>query len=428
MKLFRRSLAAAAVAALWLSAATAQETVAIRAGKVLTMRDGAVENAVILIERGRIKAVGTDIEVPWNAKVVDATDKVVAPAWVLAHANGGIGGANERMANVPFISVKDGIDPSSLYFEELRRDGVGTVHVIPGNATLLGGEGMIIRPYGKIVEDMIVREKGGLKLSLMPTSGSRMAQIRGMRNAFTDALEARAEVERAREEWEKMKKAGAVAEDAKFEDKVDELKQPILDLIDGTRTGWLYVPTAAEVPEVARMQEQYPKLKLVLVLGPKCYEAAERIQALGLPVVFDDDAIEYVEKDPETEAETVVCPPKVLADAGVKFAISVSDSSNSPRHFPWWQMATMVRHGMDREEALRTLTTRPAEILGLEKEVGAIAPGMTANVQVLSGDPLLATSWVETLILDGQVVYERANDPRLKFLFGQDVRTGEAAK
>ena len=137
-------------------AATAQDLVAIKAGRLIPMAGAEIENAVVLVENGRITAIGKDLEVPWNAKVVDATGMVVMPTWVLAHQSAGMYGGPENMPNVPYLTVEDAIDPSSEFFEEALRNGIGTIHVLPGHRTLLGGQGMVVRPYGKTVADMTV--------------------------------------------------------------------------------------------------------------------------------------------------------------------------------------------------------------------------------------------------------------------------------
>lgn len=412
--LSRLALALAVLAA----PAVAQDLAAVRAGRVIPIAGEPIEGAVILIENGRITAIGKDLEVPWNATVVDASDKVVVPTWVLAHTPGGLSGGNEMMQNVPFLTVQDSIDPSSLFFEEALRNGIGTAHVIPGNATLIGGQGMVVRPFGKTVEDMTVRDRGALKLSLEAGRGSsRMAQMRKLRNALDDAQAARRELERQKAEFEKMQAAGAVGADEKFAGEPDKTKQPVIDLLERELNGFLYVPSAAEVPEVARLVEKYGP-DLVLVLGPRCYKAVDQIKALGLPVVLDDDAIEYLERDPETGDETLVCQAKILADAGVEFAVGIADNPRSPNRYPWWQLATMVRHGVDRATALRALTVVPARILGLADQFGSIEVGKVASLQVLTGDPFAATTWVDTVLLEGEVVYRRATDQRLQNLFG----------
>ena len=78
-----------------------------------------------------------------------------------------------------------------------------------------------------------------------------------------------------------------------------------------------------------------------------------------------------------------------------------------------------IKNGVSKDDALAALTTRPAKLLGVDKEVGTIEAGKSANLQILTGDPLKATTWVETVILDGDVVYERGKDRKLQHLFGK---------
>ena len=112
-------LLTAALAASFAASAASQDVVAVKAGKLLTISGPTLEDQVVLIENGRIKQIGKpdDVEIPWTAKVIDAADKVVMPTWVIAHDSGGMRSANENMQNVPWMSVRDAIDPASTYFE-----------------------------------------------------------------------------------------------------------------------------------------------------------------------------------------------------------------------------------------------------------------------------------------------------------------------
>lgn len=400
-----------------------QDAVAIKAGTLHTITRGTLKDAVILIENGRIVKIGEDLEPSWNAKVIDASDKVVMPTYVIAHTEGGMNGGNEQMANVPYLTVQDAIDPSSSYFEEALRNGIGTVHVIPGNRTLIGGLGMVVRPHGRTVEDMTVRTKGGMKLSL-EGSGSRMAQIRKLRRAFEETAEYLADYNRRKAEFEKEKAAGAIDEKKEWEEEIDPKKKPLIDLLEGKDTAYLYVPSAAEIPEALRIANSH-KFETVMVLGPQCYKAAHRLSGLGKPVILEAD-MEIWETDPETDEETQICPAAELQKRGIPFALSVDTGggrrgggSDSAR-YPWWQMASAIRHGVSRKAAIESMTIIPARILGLDGEVGSIEEGKVANLQILTGDPLAATTWVDTVLLEGAIAYERDKDPRLLHLFGKD--------
>ncbi|MAB81804.1 MAG: hypothetical protein CMJ89_20910 [Planctomycetes bacterium] len=415
----------AVLGALLAGSLPSQGTLAIKAGRLIPISGQELQNATVLIENGKIKAVGTDIEVPWDAKIIDASDMVVMPTYVTAHTTAGFRTGNENLANIPYITVADGIDPANAYFEESLRNGVGTIHVIQGNQTLFGGQGMILKPYGKTIEEMAVRSRSGLKLSLAPAAGSRMAQIQKMRRGLEDIVEYIADHERKRQEFEREKAAGATSDES-FDEEMDPLKKPMVDVLQGNEKAYFYIPSAVELAEARRLIAKYD-LDVVLVLGPRCHQAVESLAQSGIPVILDA-TMEYETTDSETEVVSSHCPAALFTKAGKEYALSLSTSANTMNRYPWWQMATAMRNGVTREQALASLTIVPARILGLEDDVGTLEPGKAANLQILTGDPLKATSWVETVILDGEVVYERDRDGRLRHLFGKDRADRQSVK
>ncbi len=422
-----KSPALALVAAL-LSAISvaAQDAVAIKAGKLITISGPPLENAVILIENGKIKAIGKELKPAWNARVIDASDKTVMPTYVLAHTSGGLSsGDTENMPNVPYLTVQDAVDPASTFFEEALRNGIGTIHVVPGNRTLIAGQGMVVRPYGKTVEDMAVQTRSALKMSLQGQGGSRIAQLKKLRRALEDVREYMKEYERKKAEFAQEKAAGASGDKKEFSEEIEFQKKPIVDLLNKKLGAFLYVPGAAELPEALRIPAEF-QFRATLVLGAQCHKAVPVVAATRQTVVLDDD-LEFYEQEPDSEVETLVCPPALMHKAGVVFALSIDTNVDSPRRYPWWQMATAIRHGVDRESALKALTLVPAQILGLADQFGSVEEGKVANLQILSGDPLKATTWVETVLLEGQVVYERSKDRRLQYVTGkQDPKAAES--
>lgn len=393
--------------------ALGQDLVAIKAKTIHTITGPSIQDGVILLQNGRIKTIAkaSDVEIPWSATVIDASDKIVMPTWVLAHSSGGMRGSNESMQNVPWLTVADAIDPASTYFEGMLRNGVGTVHVLPGNNTLLAGSGLVVRPFGRTVEDMTVAANTGMKMSLLARGGSRLQKIREMRRAIAEIREYLANFHREKAEFEKEQAAGAIPKDKKWEKEIDRKKQAAVDLIEKKLKGWLYVPSFAELDEALRMGKD---LDLNFVLGANLDEAMPLLTKLKAAVVLDG-ALEYFETDPETRKEKQYCSAKMLADAGVPFALSLT--SSGPSSYPWWQFGTCVRNGISRQQALEALTMVPAKMLGLSDQIGSLEVGKLGNIQILTGDPLQATTWVDTVVLEGEVVYERSKDPRLKYLF-----------
>ena len=117
--------------------------------------------------------------------------------------------------------------------------------------------------------------------------------------------------------------------------------------------------------------------------------------------------------------------PGVFHEKGIPFAL---ESKNSSTESLWFQAARCVSHGMDRDVALAAVTTTPARLLGLEGRVGKLEPGADGNVALFSGDPLSVTSFVEYVVIEGQLVYERSEDIRAKHILEGQIPANTAAQ
>jgi len=387
-------------------AAPVRKKLAVEAGRIITIAGKDIKNGVILIEDGTIKAVGTDVEIPWDAFVIEAKDQVVMPGFVMAHTSDGLDRANENMPEVPFISTFDSIDPISTFFEDSLRDGVVAMLVLPGNNTLLGGTGTIVKPYGRTVEAMLIKRYAGLKISLQPSQNtSRMGHMQRFRRYVSDLKD-------YLEEYE-QRKADAEEEKKPFDEEIDVTKQSMVDLLNKKLTAFIYCSRAADVPKAIEIQKTH-ELNTVLVLGPDCYKAAGLIAKSKLPVVLDSQLIVW-ETNEQTNEEEMKVIPMIFHKAGVKFAFQ-TDTSQYGRRYLWYQAATAVKHGMKREEALKSITLYPAQFIGVDNRLGSIETGKEATLIFLTGDPLDAQSWVDQVMIAGEIVYERAKDERLKKL------------
>ena len=174
---------------------------------------------------------------------------------------------------------------------------------------------------------------------------------------------------------------------------------------------------AAEVPYVLDFAKKHGFFdKMTLVLGSDAWKALDAIAASGRPVVLDAELI-HRERDPITgkDVETAVAP--MFAKKNIKFAIQRAPGAYAQRYLNT-QAATAVRTGLDRDTALKAITQWPADILGLGDRLGAVDKGRDATILILSGDPLATTTFVDKALIDGQVVYDREKDDRLKRLLG----------
>jgi imidazolonepropionase-like amidohydrolase len=429
--------------------AAAQERLAIKGGKVLPVSGAPIENGVVLVRNGKIEAVGKDVAIPSDAKVIDATGKVVVPGFIEAHSNRGTDRPNETNPNVPFLSVVDSIDPISDYFEECRRNGVTAVAVMPGNATMFGGQAAVIKTHGSIVDDMIVKRAAAIKISLRPMQDrNRMGHIAQIRKWLDDAKDVVANDSKpatktsSSTEEKPSDKSEPAATDTQPPRRGNRqggnrgprpgeapdaalVTESLAKLLRGEMLAFIYCDLAMDVPQAIKLVNDY-KLKGVLVLNEDCHKAISQIAAAKLPVVLDPNLV-YWETDPRTGEDKQIVLPKIYREAGVPVNFQISGSAaggfrstsvppTTGSNYLWYQAATAVKYGMPADEALQSITLRPAQTIGVGSQLGSIEPGKDADLVILTGDPLKLDTWVDKTIISGKVVYERDQDRKLKAL------------
>ena len=437
--------------------AAAEAQVAVKAGLVVPIVGEPIEDGVVLIRDGKIEAVGKDLKIPVDYKVVQAEDGVVMPGIVDPHSSAGMSQANEQNSNVPFLSVVDSIDPSSPYFEQCRRNGVTTAAVVPGNSTMIGGRSAVLKTAGGYVNDMLLVRDAGLKISLRPIRGSRMSHLARLRRELDVAkrsIEEELAAEKNKEEEKKAseKKASEKSkdDDKKDADKKEEKKEPAKDdskdekkegseekkddeekpeeeeaeslrqlkrLLRGEQEAFVYCDAPMDVAQALTLSRQYG-FQAKLVVDADCYKAAKLMAGADTTVILDPNLV-FWETDPRTREDKKVIVPKVLSDAGVEFVFQANLGS-SPQSigsgYFWFQAATAISYGMDRNEALKRLTLTPAELLGVDEFVGSIEAGKDADLVIYSGDPLKIDTWVLKTMVAGEIVYDREKDDKLKRL------------
>jgi len=428
---------------LFASAAFAQAgdgRIVIKAGRVITQAGPEIKNGVIVIENGRITEVGADKQGAWDIEVLEYPELVAFPGYVEAHTSRGMDRPNENIEIAPFLDVRDSIDPISFYFEDMLRAGQTTLNIQQGNGCVIGGQGMVVKPFGITIEQMLVRSGSGIKVVAGPRPGrSRATQAQALRKGFLDLRQhleklvqdkkdgkdyARREaLFQGRDmEKEENKKGRAMEGKAKWKVKdleivprgeVDEKLEPLLRMVEGKFPVFMYCDSAAAVRLALDVMLENGLLDTTtLVLEGDAWKAADLIALNKLPVILSPNLV-YVERDPVTGKEIETFVPGVFDKKGVRFALQSMGNSSQGL---WMQAATCVAWGLDRQKALDAVTKVPADLLKLGKRVGSLEKGKDGNVVLLSGDPLKVTSTIQYVVLEGNLVYDRSKDTRLKFL------------
>ncbi|WP_169975631.1 amidohydrolase family protein [Tautonia rosea] len=454
IEVVRCGLALALVMALLpVMGASAQEQLAIKGGRIVPIVGEPIDDGVILIRDGTIQQIGTDLDIPIEARVIDATGMVILPGFVEPHSPEPLVQPNEVNPNVPFVTVVDAVDPNAIYFEEARRNGVTSVHAIPGNSTMFGGKSAVVKTSGTFAEDMVLKRDAGLKLSLRPSgSTSRMSHLARLRRELDETKRYMASLDekagktndevsddaKADEEKDEPQAAQEEDEEKADEEKADESssddtapdaqREAMVRLLKGELPAFLYCEQAMDVPHALKLIDDYG-LNATLILGRDCHKAVGLLAGRDDPVILDPELV-FWETDPRTDEDEQIILPRLYREVGVPITFQTSGSSLSSAttlgpSLLWYQAATAVKYGMPVEEALEALTLRPARLIGVDSFVGSIEPGKDADLVIFSGEPLKLGTWVETTIIDGKIVYRREDDSRMRALLQPNENSSE---
>jgi len=405
--------------------------IALKGGRIIPVVGEDIPVGTVLIEHGKIKAVGKDVEIPYDAMVIDVSGKVVMPGMIDAHSSRGLDIRNENLDVTPFLDVYDAIDPSKLYFEDALRDGVTSIHAIVGNNCVIGGLSRVIHPIGITPDEMTQQPSVSLKLSVSPQRGSdRMAQLATFRETFRELGEylenlAEKKYEESLEKKDEKIKVGPdeakkLGKDLIKPEDYDDKHRNLVKLTRGQLGAFVYAGRAGDVAAAASLAKEHGFFKrTTLVLGASCYKAIDEVKSANRPVVLDSKLL-YREENPITGKITETFIPRVYADAGVAFSLLPSSNTSLAERYLNYQAARCVRNGVSRQAALEAITINPARALGIGDRFGSIEAGKTANLVVMSGDPLDFSSWVDLVYINGIRAYERDDDIRLKQLLGEE--------
>jgi imidazolonepropionase-like amidohydrolase len=392
----------------------ADGAVAIVGGRVLPITGAEIERGTVLIENGRISAVGASVTVPDGAQVVDAEGSWVLPGFIDAHAHVGVSEEAEGWAGqdtnemtepvTAQVRAIDAINPADLGFRDAIMGGVLAVNVNPGSGNPIGGQTVALKCWGRTVDQMALRQPSGMKSALgenpkrvygeqKKTPSTRLgtaAVIRGALVAAANYLE-RIDAEQRKPEAERK----PVERDLKLE---------ALGLVLRKEIPWRqHCHRADDIATAIRIADEFG-YDLVIDHGTEAHLVADLIAARGTPVIIGPL---FTSRSKVELRNRSLANPGRLASAGVTIAIT-TDHPVVPINFLVHQASLAVKDGLDRENALRALTINPARIAGIDARLGSIEPGKDADLVIWSGDPLDVLSRAVRVFVDGAEIYSYA--------------------
>jgi imidazolonepropionase-like amidohydrolase len=383
---------------------------AIRAGRIHTAAGKPILDGVIVIEEGRIKAVGpvADVALPKGVPVLAAAE--VTPGLIDAHSVCGLSGAYNTPAdqdqdeasdpNQSDLRVLDGFNPNDPHIEFLRANGVTLIHAMPGRANVIAGQTGLFRTSGRTVGEALVRFPAGLLVNLGESSKSgtagkapttRMASAGIVRNAFAGARNHRAK-----------------------KDAPSNLKHEALGpMLDGKLPVVFSAQRADDIMTGLRLAEEFG-LKPILSLATEAYLVPEAIAKSKAPVIVHP-TMQRAGSSIET-LHAFTGSAALLSDHKVPVVIGTAFEGYVPKtRVLRSEAAIAMAHGLGHERALRAVTIDAAKLLGVADDCGSIEAGKAADLVLYDGDPFENATHVTHTLIRGKVVYSRDEYLKLPF-------------
>lgn len=382
---------------------------AIVNARLETVSNGIIENGQILVKDGKIMALGPQVEIPAEARVIDAGGRTVTPGIIEAHSHIGINeqgigweGSDGNEVSSPITAwcrAIDGINMRDSAFNDFLRAGITSTNVVPGSANLIGGLSVAIKCTGTIVDEAAIKFPTGVKAAL----GENPKSVYGGRNQspstrMGNAALMREALLKAQQYMSKLDAATSAADKPKYDKQCDAL----LPVMRGEIPLRIHCHRADDIVTALRIVNEFG-IKYTLEHVTDGYllvdllKKNDAVVAVG-PTIQYGSKVENRERDFRT--------PVALARAGIKYCLT-TDHAVVAGHHLLLIAGLSVGWGVDRDLALRSITLSAAEHACIADRVGSLEVGKDADIVIWSGDPLDFTTHADVTIIDGQIVYER---------------------
>lgn len=385
--------------------------IAIKGGKIITITQGVIEDGVILVENGKIAAIGKDIAIPAGAEIIDATGKTVMPGLIDAHSHISLFGepsvpatmdGNEMTSpNTAQVRGLDALNPEDPAIPIVRNAGFTTLYTGPGSANLIGGTGMAIKLRGRTAEEMVIPGTEAMKMALgenpkrvygqgqKKAPSTRMANASVLREALIEAQNYLNKIELAEAEAADGKPAKLPDRNLKLEVLGKVLRRELKARIHAHR--------ADDIMTAIRISEEF-NLDYSIEHCTEGYKIADILAEKGVtcvvgPMLMGPSKHELWEVKLETAG--------ILTKAGARVCLQ-ADTSSATRWLPI-HVGLTIKHGMPEEEAFKAVTIYPAELLGIKDKVGSLEVGKDADIAIFDGHPFCNFTKCELTMIDGKV-------------------------
>lgn len=386
-----------------------------------------IPSGTIVFDKGKITAIGVDAPIPQGADIIDVSDKHIYPGLISANSVLGlieIGAARatvdiaESGAINPNARAASSINPDSELLPVARANGILTVHAVPEGG-IVSGQSAVLRMDGWTPEEMTVRSPAAMHLRWPDLKINRdpraRKSVKDQQKEIDKAVkQIRDSFQTARSYWQ-ARKSGTPG----F--KSDLRWEALMPVFDGKLPLFVHANTVAQI-EAALAWAKEAQLKIVLVGGQDAWRMAPQLKESDTPVIITLSTAIPSRRD--EGYDVTFSNAAKLHEAGVRFCMAMNGrNSEAPheRNLPY-EASIASAFGLPKEEALKAVTLYPAQLLGIDDQLGSLQPGKAATLIVTNGDPLDFPTQVEAAYIDGRKIDLSNRQTRLRDKYKEKYR------
>jgi imidazolonepropionase-like amidohydrolase len=417
------------------SSSSSIDTYAITNARIVTVSGPIIERGTIVIRNGLIASVSASASAaPADARIIDGTGLTVYPGMLDSYTNlgmpqtqaststergrGGRGNSNQQSDSQtafspnstqppglqPEVLAIDLLQPGSAQIEAARSSGITSALTAPREGILIG-QSALINLAGESAQQMIVRTPVALHVGFTPLrTGSYPASLMGVFSALRQMLLDAQRYREAQAIYEKNPRGIRRPEQ-------DKSLAALVPVLMRELPVVMQANTEREIRRALDLADEF-NLRLIIAGGSESWKVTDRLRERDTPVLLSLNfptrtTAQLPEADPEPLRilrERVDAPKTAmrLSAARVRFAFQSGAMTEMSNYLS--SAAKTIQNGLARDEALRALTLRPAEILGVADRLGTLEVGKIANLTVTRGDIFDKDSQITHVFIDGRPV------------------------
>ncbi len=395
--------------------------VAIRGGMVFPVSGAPIPNGTVVLKDGKIVAVGANVTVPSGALIIDARGKFIIPGVVDAASHIGIEASDLNEASdpvTPGLRAIESYNPFGAFGSgklgplrnaEALSGGVTTMYISPADASLLGGQGAVVKTAGPTFDGLIVREPAAMDMTLgTPPKTAARARNRDPYTRMAEVAMLRQAMIKAQEYGRNKLQTPSLPRDLGMEALGKLLRREIPARIQAN--------AATDIRSALRLAQEFG-FDLVIDGGAAAWEYRDDLAVRRVPVVLGQVSHPYIsnEEIPDKGDYPPVDErlPRKLTAAGIKTAVATFSrafGSLAPAGAGKWLLidaGIAAGYGMSEADVLKAVTLVPAEILGVADRIGSLDVGKDADIVILDGHPLSVKTWVQQVYVNGELVFQK---------------------